>query len=144
MKRFAWTKWAAWTAAAGLLAIAGCTTVASVKNPGTYVAAKQPRTVWLTKTDQSIVRMNGPRMVGDTVVGSVNGQYTEIPMADVSSMRAIVPDETKTIAVAAVGGAATVAALVVIFDHSGSGSGLPGPADTLTNPVVTDRGPYVP
>jgi len=120
-KGFAWRKWAGSALAAGLFA-AACTTVANVQNPGTYVASKQPRTVWLTKSDHSIVRMNGPRMVGDTVVGSVNGQYTEVAMTDVTGMQAIVPDKTKTIAIAAVGVAATAAALVVIFSHSGTGS----------------------
>ena len=136
--------WFGGTVAAGsvLCTLAACTTVATVKNPGTYVASKQPRTVWLTKTDHSIVRMNGPRMVGDTVVGAVNGQYTEVAMTDVTGVQAIVPDQTKTIAVAAAGGAATLAALFVVFSHSG-GSG--GNTTTLVDSnygMVTGRAPF--
>ena len=74
--------------------------------------------------------------VGDTIVGSVNGQHTEIPMGQVTSMKAIVTDKGKTIALAAVGGAATVAALVVVFDHAGGGAGAPDSYHILN---VTDR-----
>ena len=102
-----------------------CTSVQSVKSPGTYVASRQPRVVWLTRADHGVVRMSGPRMVGDTIVGAVNGQYTEVPMSDVTAMKAIVTDKGRTIALAAVGGVATVAALVVIFSHGGSGAQLP-------------------
>ena len=122
MKRFLWLL-------GGLIGI-GCTRMATVQNPGTYIAAKQPRTVWLYKADHQVVRVNGPRLEGDTVVGSVNGQYTEVPLADVVSARAIVTDKGRTIALASVGGAATIAALVVVFSHTGNGSGLPPPVDT--------------
>ena len=111
----------------------GCTTVGPVASPAKYIAGKQPRTVWLTRANNSVVRVDGPRMIGDTVVGAVGGEYTEIPLADVKRVAAVQSAPGKTIAVGAVGGAATVAALVVIFSHGGSGQNNSQQiADTMT------------
>ncbi|HUK22905.1 MAG TPA: hypothetical protein VLV45_15300 [Gemmatimonadales bacterium] len=117
-----------------LVAAASCTTVAPVSAPASYIASKQPHTVWLTKANKSVVKVDGPRMLGDTVIGSVNGDYTEIPLNDVTHVAAVEPAKGKTIAVAVAGGAVTAAALVVIFSHSGSGSngGIDTQADTMT------------
>jgi len=107
---------------AGLLvaAIVGCTTVAPIQSPGKYIAGNKPRSVWLTKTNRSVVRVDGPRMVGDTVVGAVSGEYTEIPLAEVTRASAIQADKGKTILAAVLGGGVTIAAAAVIFSHGGS------------------------
>ena len=109
---------------AGLLiaGFAGCTSVGAVDSPAHYIVSKQPRSVWLTKNNRSVVRMDGPRMLGDTVIGSVAGEYTEVPLSDVTRVAAMQSSKGKTIAAAVLGGGATAAALVVIFSHSGSGA----------------------
>jgi hypothetical protein len=112
---------------------AACTTVGPVDSPGHYIATKQPHTVWLTKSNRSVVRVDGPRMLGDTVIGSVGGEYTEVPLSEVTRVAAMQSSKSKTIAAALLGGAVTAGALALIFSHSGSGPMCnPCVGDTLT------------
>ncbi|HUK22552.1 MAG TPA: hypothetical protein VLV45_13475 [Gemmatimonadales bacterium] len=117
-----------------LVAASACTSVGPVDSPGSYIVSKQPRTIWLTKHNNSVVKLDGPRMLADTVIGSVNGEYTEIPLSEVSHAAVQQEDKGKTIAAAALGGAALAGALIVIFKHSGSGSNSVNDqiADTMT------------
>ena len=113
--------------------VAGCTTIAPIQAPARYISGQKPRSVWLTRTNNSVVRMDGPRMVGDTVVGSVSGEYTEIPLYDVTRASAIRSDKGKTILAAVLGGGVTIAAAAVIFSHGGTGSSNADQiADTMT------------
>ena len=125
--------------AACMLAITGaaCTTVAPIQSPARYIAGQKPRTVWLTKTNKSVVRVDGPRMLGDTVVGSVAGEYTEIPLSDVTRASAVEADKGKTVLAAVLGGGVTIAAAAVIFSHGGSSHN--GGADTAADTMVLQR-----
>ncbi|HUK22544.1 MAG TPA: hypothetical protein VLV45_13435 [Gemmatimonadales bacterium] len=105
-----------------LLGAAACTSVGPVDHPGSYISSKQPHSIWLTKNNRSVVKVDGPRMLGDTVIGSVGGEYTEIPLTEVTRAAVEQQDKGKTIIAATLGGAALVGAMVVIFSHSGSGS----------------------
>jgi len=119
--------------AIALAAVAACKSVVPLPSPWeTYIKTKQPGTIWLTRTNHSVVRVDGPRVFNDTVVGSVQGQYAEVPLSDVVRMSAEQKDKTKTILAAAAGGAATVAALVVIFQGQGSSGGSTIPCDPDT------------
>ena len=110
------------SAALAIAVAAACTTSGPIASPwATYIATHQPSTVWLTRTNHAVVRVDGPRVFNDTIVGAVHGQYAEIPLADVTRITAIRADKAKTIIVAAAGGAATLAALMVIFKGQGSG-----------------------
>ena|SRR5581483_7107827 len=112
-----------WVGTSGVLiaALAACHTVAPVPSPwATYISSKQPSTVWLTKTNHQFVRVDGPRVFHDTIVGAVDGQYTEIALSDVMRVAAMKKDNTKTILAASAGGAATLAALYIIFQGQGS------------------------
>jgi len=116
-----------------LAALAACTTVGPITAPREYISTKQPRSVWLTQKNRSVVKVDGPRMIGDTVVGSVQGEYTEIPLSNVTRVSALEHSTGKTVAAVAIGSAAVVGSLVYLFSHSGSGSGLAiPPSDTLT------------
>jgi len=111
-----------------LAAIAACKSVVPLPSPwATYIQTKQPGSVWLTRTNHSVVRVDGPRVFNDTIVGAVQGQYAEVPISDVVRMSAVEKDKTKTILAATVGGVATAAALVVIFQGQGSSGGIPTP-----------------
>ena len=117
--------------------IAACTSVGPVDHPGRYIASKQPRAVWLTKHNRSVIKVDGPRMLGDTVIGSVAGEYTEVPLSEVTRVAVLQSSKGKTIAASVVGGAAVAGALVMIFSHSGSGEKCnPCPEDTLTLSVT--------
>lgn len=118
-------------------ALAQCTTVAPIQSPGKYIAGNKPRSVWLTRANHSVVRVDGPRMVGDTVVGAVSGEYTEIPLTDVTRASAIRADKGKTILAAVLGGGVTIAAAAVIFSHGGSSNN--GGADTNADTMTLQR-----
>ena len=111
-----------------------CTTVGPSRSPQKDITVREPRTVWLTRTNGSVIRVDGPRMIGDTVIGAVEGQYAEVPLSQVTRVAAVEPAPGKTIAAAALGGAVTVAVLVEIFSHSGSGSNsvIDSIADSMT------------
>jgi hypothetical protein len=77
--------------------------------------------------------MDGPRMLGDTVIGSVNGEYTEVPLSEVTRVAAQQSSKGKTIAAGVLGGAAIAGAMVMIFSHGGSGDKCnPCVEDTIT------------
>ena len=110
------------TSAAALVAVvAACKSVNAVPSPwASYIANQQPATVWLTRTNRAVVRVDGPRVFHDTLIGSVHGEYSEIPLSDVTRVSAMHSDKTKTILAGVAGGAVTVGALLVIFHSQGS------------------------
>lgn len=133
-----------WIRASLLGAVAaGCTSMSAISSPyATYIANKQPTTVWVTRGSHAPVKVDGPRVFKDTLVGSVSGEYTEIALSDVTRMTAIHSDKTKTILAATAGGVATMGALVWIFQGQGSSTpntptgpgGVPCDPDTGCGP----------
>jgi hypothetical protein len=109
------------TAGLAIATLAACKSVDPVPSPwATYITNKQPTTVWLTRTNHSVVKVDGPRVFHDTIIGAVQGQYAEIALSDVTRVSAERSDKTKTILAATAGGVATVGALVFIFKGQGS------------------------
>jgi hypothetical protein len=109
------------TAGLAIATLAACKSVDPVPSPwATYITNKQPTTVWLTRTNHSVVKVDGPRVFHDTIIGAVQGQYAEIPLSDVTRVSAERSDKTKTILAATAGGVVTVGALVFIFKGQGS------------------------
>ena len=127
--RLAGGGWIGRIAGYGLLSLvsvgaSGCVRVATVRSPGSFIAATQPQVVWLYWGSDSVMRVDAPRLIGDTVVGTVNGTYTELPLTGVSKVTAVQVSAARTAALATVGAAATIAALVVAFRHAGGGSAV--------------------
>jgi hypothetical protein len=46
----------------------------------------KPDRAWVTVADQPMAVISGPQMVGDTLVGYINGQYEELPRANVKQI----------------------------------------------------------
>lgn len=46
----------------------------------------KPDQVWVTQNDQSVVLVTSPQVVGDTLVGYVNGSYEEMPASQVKQV----------------------------------------------------------
>jgi len=79
-----------------LLATA-CRTVIPVPSPAQYVSTKAPGLVWVTKTDNTVLALGAPHVVGDTLTGFVKGgEYVEMPLSNVQSMRANVAAPHRT------------------------------------------------
>jgi hypothetical protein len=103
----------------------GCRTTVPVASPARDLARAQPRTLLLTDTDQSVVRLTAASLMGDTVVGRVEGRRTAIPLSRVTAVREVVISPTRTAALAAVlGGAAVVVWLHLWNDDEGACAGI--------------------
>ncbi len=113
------------TVAAALLPLAplviACRTVIPVPSPAQYVSTKSPGLVWVTKTDNTVLALGSPHVVGDTLTGFVKGgDYMEMPLSSVQSMRASVAAPHRTALL--VGSVAVVGAVATAFAiHKTSG-----------------------
>jgi hypothetical protein len=94
-----------------------------------YVTGTEPGSIWLARSDHTVVRVDGPRMFGDTVVGMVDGQYTEIPLTDVTQLMARRADKGRTIALAVAGGAVTAGVVAAILTTTGTSAAIPFQCD---------------
>jgi hypothetical protein len=63
----------------------------------------RPASIWVTNPDQSIVEVGGPQVFNDTIVGYVNGEFSELPAAGLKKMVMKQPARGKTIALFAAG-----------------------------------------
>jgi len=65
-------------------------------------APTNPR-VSVTFTDQTVVTLTGPKVLGTKLTGFVNGRYDEFPVAKVKEMRVQEPAPGRTAALVAAG-----------------------------------------
>lgn len=108
---------------AACVATLGCRTMAPVSTPADYVATRHPESVWITDSDHSVLRVRGPRMVGDTVVGDVGNRYVKIPLSGISHVAVSRPALGKTVLLAAAGAAIVGGGLVLMLSHYGGHTG---------------------
>jgi len=96
------------------------------------VGIAKPSEVKVTRGDQSVVTVSGPQVLGDTLVGYVNGKFEELVGADLRQVRMLSPNKGKTTAliiVTAVG----IAGAAMVLTSSGTPEN-PGP-DCTENPM---------
>lgn len=98
-----------------------CSTVVTVPSPAEFILLKAPSTVWVTKTDNSTLRLQSPRVITDTLSGFVGGEYVEIPLSSVQSMRARQATPGRT---ALLVGGITVAGAIGVYLTIGRASGV--------------------
>src|ERR1700704_5305786 len=55
----------------------GCTSFGPVA-PKEYIPIQHPAQIWVTRSDNSVVKMQLPKLLGDTLVGYINGDYQEM------------------------------------------------------------------
>lgn len=58
--------------------------------------AMKPLKAWVTEKDKSVVLVAGPQVVGDTLVGYINGVYEEMPAAQLTQVMVETPAKTRT------------------------------------------------
>jgi hypothetical protein len=103
------------TSAGWLIATALAGTACHSMTPLSWreIGALRPPRVYVTHADKSIVEMSGPQVFGDTLVGYINGQFQEVPTAEIRRVAMKRPDRAKTIALIA--GSTTVAVGVAVW-----------------------------
>ena len=95
-------------------------------SPAEFVIAKAPSTVWVTKTDNSALRLQSPRVITDTLSGFVGGEYVEMPLSSVQALRARQAAPGRTVLLV---GGLTVAGAIGILVNRGVGSVATPPCD---------------
>lgn len=126
-----------------LLGVAGasaCTTVRSVP-PAQYLAENTPEMVWVTYTDNTVVSVAEPEIRRDTLRGKLQGERIKIPIGEVRSVQAKVPDHAKTAILLTSLGVATVTSVYFILagqsTGTGGGEGVYCPNDVRGRPLQT-------
>ena len=72
-----------------LLSMTGCTVMAPVAGPREFIPVHEPSIVWVRASGSAeTIALEGPRLVGDTIVGFADGEYMELPLAQIETMRA--------------------------------------------------------
>ena len=95
--------------------------------------AMRPGQVWVTYSDQTIAELSGPQRFGDTLVGYIAGEFTEIPTAQIKQVTMRESAKGKTIALVAAS-TAVAAGLAVWM----AGAGEPSEKDQVDCNDVPD------
>lgn len=98
-----------------LIMVTACSTMQPVAQPQEFLRTRQPSVVWLSQESrQSMISVDAPRLIGDSIVGFVEGEYVEIHIASVKGMQARQYSRSRTTAfVLGIVGVAAVMALTV-------------------------------
>jgi hypothetical protein len=104
-----------------LLTMTGCTVMAPVAGPKEFIPVHEPSIVWVRASGSAqTIALEGPRLVGDTIVGFVEGEYTELPLAQIETMRARQFSRGRTTTLLAGMGALAVGLFFVLGGGHGS------------------------
>jgi len=111
------------TLAGLLLAGVGCTAVRAVK-PAEYIPQHNPDVVWVTYTDNSFVPVAGPKIVGDSLIGTWKGlnEPVAISLGEIQTVQAKMPAPKKTALLFGIAGVATAAVIYTISTAGNSGN----------------------
>ena len=73
-----------------LATLAGCTTMRPVNGPPKeFITVHEPSVVWVTRAEPATpIALEAPRVLGDTIVGFVEGEYTELPVTQIRTVQA--------------------------------------------------------
>jgi len=119
-----------------LLVALGCSTWQPVADTRHYVSTARPGRLWVTPRGEGTpIVLTAPRLIGDTLVGFVNGEYREYLLAAVDHVRVRRPARGRTVLLAA-GVVAGGAALVALLASAGPAGRLPTPEDPPSSPPV--------
>jgi hypothetical protein len=84
-----------------------------------YLRIEHPSRIWITRSDNTVVKMQAPKVLGDTLVGYVNGEFQEIQLSQTKMVQAKRPQSGRTALAIAVGVVGVVVAAKLV---TGSGS----------------------
>lgn len=107
-------------AAAGLLTgLAACTSVRSVP-PAVYLEDHAPPMVWVTYTNNTVVSVAEPEVKRDTLRGLLQGARVKIPLSEIRTVEAKVPNKTATALLAVGVGAGVLTTMYFAFVSGGT------------------------
>jgi hypothetical protein len=114
-----------------LAATVGCTTLRPVARPQEFIPSRRPERIWVTRADNSKIVLDGPRLLGDTLVGWFRGNYQEILLPETRwiTVREPAPRRTLLLAASFAGVGAGVLYMLAGSGPSGSGSQTEDPSN---------------
>ena len=115
----------------GFAGIAACTSVRPI-SPKVYLEDNAPPVVWVTYNNNTLVAIAEPEVRRDTLRGTLQGERIKIPLSEIHSVQAKVPDHTKTALLLSGLGVAAVSTLYVAFI---SQAGSTGAGESIVCPV---------
>jgi len=77
------------------LVLTACTTMGPIP-PREYIPLNHPSQIWVTQRDNAVVVVQLPRLMGDTLVGYVNGEYQELMLGQTKQVQARRPQPGRT------------------------------------------------
>jgi hypothetical protein len=95
---------------------AACSTMKSVTLDQLSVLG--PDRAWVTKSDESVVLMYEPKVVGDTLVGYIGAHRGRLPSAGLKELRVQTPAHTRTVLLAVGSAAGLIGFMVVVAGNS--------------------------
>lgn len=122
LKRNRWLTRPVCTILLSTLGTGACTTLRPVATPQQFIPSARPDRIWVTRADNSRLMMEGPRLLGDTLVGFVGGRYQEMLLPETRWVQVRRPAPKKT-ALLAVGTAIVASGLFFFLSGNGPSGG---------------------
>ena len=81
-----------------LLGSVGCATLQPLREPAQFIAKENPKVIYVTYKNRSVVGVAQPRVSGDSLFGTLQGQPAPVavPLSHIQSIEAIQPDGKRT------------------------------------------------
>jgi len=100
-----------------LLSSVGCATLQPLREPAQFIAKENPKLVYVTYKNRSVVGVARPHVSGDSLFGTVQGQPAPVavPLSHVQMIEAIQPDRKRTALLIAGLAAFTVSGVAVLL-----------------------------
>jgi hypothetical protein len=115
-----------------VFSLVSCTTLRPVADANTYLSNTRPSQVWV-RTEKKTLMLESPRLLGDTLVGFVDGEYREFLPGEVRGVDVRKPASGRTALL--VSGMVIVGAFLIgALASTGPSSSLPTGEDDPTNP----------
>lgn len=72
---------------ASVVVAGACHRVVALQQPLSYIAANNPKVVWITQADGSEFAVQQPQVVQDSLMGYVGSQFRSVELHDAASVR---------------------------------------------------------
>lgn len=106
--------------------VVACTTFGPV-TPHDFIVAHRPAQVWVSHPDGSVVVVERPSFMGDTLTGFVKNKYREIAPDQIRTVKARRAAPARTVLLV-VGGTGAVIAAAVMVNGTGACTPVVGPS----------------
>jgi hypothetical protein len=115
-----------------VLGTLGCATLQPLREPAQFIAAQNPKVVYVTYKNRTVEGIVQPRVSGDSLYGALHnspGHRVAVPLSQVQLVRALQPDKKRTTMLIA-GLAVFAATSVYVLAKTGNDASC----DSVANP----------